>query len=100
MDNLKSVMEKLRAELLRLRNKIELSNDQLPIELGLPEILIEIEHELNNPAPSKKKLEEGSYGIFRLVTESYEFEKSDLGQELLSLRGKIKEFTSTLDSSE
>ena len=100
MDNLNSETEKLRDELLRVRNNIESSNDQLPIELGLPKILIEIENEINNPAPNKKNLEQGAFGIFRLVTESYEFEKSDLGQELLSLRGKIKEFISTLDASE
>ena len=87
-------------ELKNLRKKMESSNDQLPVELGLPKILLEIEHELNNRLPNKKGLEKGVYGIFRLVTESYELEKSDLGQELLNLRKKIKEFLSTLDTLE
>jgi hypothetical protein len=100
MNNRNKLMEELKSESLQLRKKIESSNDQLPIELGLPKLLIDIEFEINSPTPNKKKLEKGVYGIFRLVTESYEFEKSSLGQELLNLRVKIKEFASTLDVSE
>lgn len=96
MDNKNLLMEKLRSELLQLRRKIEVSDDRLPIELGLPAILLDIENQLNNQMPNKKILEKGAYGIFRLVTESYEFEKSHLGQELLDFREKIKKFASIL----
>jgi hypothetical protein len=96
MDNRNFLIENLKSELLQMINKIETSNDYLPIELGLPKLLLTIANELGSHTPNKKKIEQEGYGIFRLVTESYEFEKSELGQELLNLRMKIKEVASTL----
>jgi hypothetical protein len=100
MVNKNILMQELRYELLQLRKKIDSSNDQLPVQLGLPKLLLDIELEINSPKPDKKKLDKEVYGIFRLATESYEFEKSSLGQELLNLRVKIKEFSSKLEASE
>lgn len=100
MSEKKILAELLKYELMQLRKSTETSNDPLPIQLGFPKLLLDMEVELGNNNPNKEKLEKGCYGIFRLVTESYEFEKSDLGQELLLLRLKIKEFASTLTVSE
>ena len=100
MENKKYLLEKLKSELMNARTKIVSGNDNLPIELGLPKVLLDAENELNKNTPNKERLEKCAYGIFRLVTESHVFEKSTLGQELLSLRGKIKEFASTLTLSD
>jgi hypothetical protein len=100
MDNKNLLNESLRSEILQLVKKMESSNDRLPIELGLPKILVKIESEISTHTPNKKNIEKEAYGIFRLVTESYELEKSNLGQELLNLRTRIKEFVSTLDPLE
>jgi hypothetical protein len=54
MDNTNLVIEKLRSELLQLTKKLESSKDQLPMELGIPKILINIESELKNNPPDKK----------------------------------------------
>ena len=94
------LIEKLKSDLMQIRRKIEAGDDNLPIELGLPKVLFDIENELDNDTPDKGRLEKGAIGIFRLVTESYIFEKSALGQELLSLRAKVREFASTLATSE
>lgn len=96
MDNQSSLRDKLRTEVVEIRKKIESSGDNLPIELGFPKILSEAEHELNSSSPDKNRLEKAAYGIFRLVSESYEFERSSLGQDLLKLRLRIRDFISTL----
>jgi len=59
---------------METRKKIEMGDDNLP---------------------GKERRENDAFGIFRLVTESYFFGKSALGQKLLSLRVEIKEFAST-----
>lgn len=99
MENKSFLRDKLKSEVIEVRRKIESSSDNLPIELGFPKILSEVEDELNNNAIDKNQLEKTAYGIFRLVSESYEFEKSPLGQELLNLRSKIRDFISTLPLS-
>ncbi len=99
MVNKSSLRDKLKSEVIEVRRKIEASGDHLPIELGLPKILSEVEDELNNNIPDRKRLEKNAYGVFRLVSESHEFEKSPLGQELLNLRSRIRDFVSTLSTS-
>jgi len=99
MENKNVLQGKLKIELMQARMKIESGDDNLPIALGLPGVLYELEKELDKNSPDREMLEKGTYGIFRLITESYSFEKSVLGQELLSLRLKIKDFASTLTMS-
>ncbi len=92
MDNKKKANDELRQELMRVVNKIKLSDDKFPADVGLLKVLLEIENEMSNSTPDKKKLEKGTFGIFRLITESYSFEKSLLGQEVLNLHKRIKQF--------
>ena len=83
-------MDDLRREIQQLREKIESGNDPLPIDLGFPKLLVEIEGSLVSENIDIEKLKQYAYGIFRLVTESFEFEQSELGKELLEIRQKIK----------
>ena len=99
MVNKSLLRDKLKSDVIEIRRKTESSGDNLPIELGFPKILSEVEEALNNNTPDKKQLEKNVYGIFRLVSESYKFEKSPLGQELLNLRSRIRDFISTLPLS-
>ena len=99
-ENKNSILENMKIELIQVRKKIESGGDKLPIDLGLPRVLKEIENEMTKDTPNKERLEKETHGIFRLVTESYVLEMSALGQELLILRGKIREFASALTPSE
>lgn len=90
MEEIRALVEPLRQEIHQLREMIESGKDSLPIELGFPKLLVEIENTLASEKLDQEKLERCDYGIFRLVTESYSFEQSALGQELLSLGKKIR----------
>ncbi len=96
MENNNILVEPLTQEVFRVRKKIELGREPLAIELGFPKLLIEIEKILASKTLDKQRLEKCAFGIFRLVTESYVFEQSELGQELLNLRTKIRDFTHNL----
>ena len=95
MDNRTNSAESLRQQIQELIKKIESGNDSLPIELGFPKLLTEIDDILGAEILDVKKLERDAFGIFRLVTESYEFEQSDLGKQLLETRTKITDFLQT-----
>jgi hypothetical protein len=98
MENKIALAETLRSEIFQLRNRIESDEDSLARELEFPKLLIEIEKTLAPEMLNKEKLEGYAYAIFRLVTESYSFEKSILGQELLEARTKIRNFAHELPS--
>ncbi len=90
MENKKTSAESLRQEIHRIRVKIEKNKDTLAIELGFPGYLKKIEQFLSSGNLDSETLKRYDYGIFRLVTESYAFEQSALGRELLNLGTKIK----------
>jgi hypothetical protein len=89
MENQRLVADILRQEIHQIRERIESGNDTLPNELGFPRYLEKIEQFLSSGNLDKETLERYDFGIFRLVTESYTFEQSALGKELLSLGTKI-----------
>jgi hypothetical protein len=95
MNNKIDTIDYLRREIQQLRERIESGNDTFPIEMGFPKLLIEIGEMLVSENLDVEKLKRHAYGIFRLVTESYEFEQSDLGKQLLDIRLKIKKFSSS-----
>ena len=64
MENKRSLIENLKFDLMQIRTKIEAGDDNLPIELGLPKVLFDIENELDKGTPDKNKLEKGAFGIF------------------------------------
>jgi hypothetical protein len=83
----------LRQDVQQLREKIELGDDSLAVELGFPKLLLEIENLLASENPNNEKLNQNAYGIFRLVTESYAFEQSSLGKQLLEIGTKIRDLS-------
>ena len=88
--NNKSNSESLRHEIRELKEKIESGDDSLPIDLGFPTLLVELDEILASENFDVEKLERHAFGIFRLVTESYDFEQSSLGKQLLEIRAKIR----------
>ena len=88
MENSVIVAEVLE-ELHRIREKIETEHDSLAIELGFPGYLKKIEESLSSGNLDKEMLKRYDFGIFRLVTESFAFQQSSLGKNLLSLGTKI-----------
>lgn len=83
-------VENLQHEIRELKEKIESSDDSLPIKLGFPRLLVELDEILDSENLDVEKLDRNAFGIFRLVTESYEFEQSSLGKQLLEIRKKIR----------
>ena len=96
MTDKKDTAESLKEEIQRLRKEIESGSDHLPVQMGFPKLLVEIEEILDSKNMNLQKLEQLAFGIFRLVTESYEFEQSSLGKQLLDLRGKIRSISQIL----
>ncbi len=92
MKNKEELANDLRQKLSRVVNDVNKSEDKFPLEIGLLQVLVDLEIEMRNIIPNKTKLEEGAFGIFRLITESYSFQKSHLGNEMLSLHKNIKQF--------
>ena len=90
MSNQSNSVENLRYEIRELKEKIESSDDPLPIDLGFPKLLVELDETLDSEKLDVERLDQHAFGIFRLVTESYEFEQSDLGKQLLEIRKKIR----------
>jgi len=90
MKNQMDVVKSLRQEIQQLSEKIESGDDSLAVELGFPKLLVEIEEVLASANLDEVNLEQLANGIFRLVTESFEFEESDLGKQLLEVRTKIR----------
>ena len=90
MNNKRDSAESLRQEIKSLKEMIELGDDILPIEWGFPKLLKELDDSLADEKLDVDKLEQHAFGIFRLVTESYEFEQSSLGKQLMEIRTKIK----------
>jgi len=90
--------ESLRMLLLhvvKLKTEIEGSNDSIVFRSSLRIVLTELERELSAKSLNTKKLSQGAFGIFRLVTESSELENSPLGKDLLELRHQIRDFISS-----
>lgn len=96
MENKRDSAESLRQEIRQLREKIVSGYDPLAIELGFPEYLPIIEQALASEKLNKEKLERCAFGIFRLVTDSYSFEQSALGKELLNVEKKIRDLARDL----
>jgi hypothetical protein len=90
MENKQERMEKLKAEVLQIKNEILSMNDKLPIQIEILHFLIEIDEYLKLDILDKQKMENYSFGIFRLVTENYALEKSILGQDLLSIQKNMR----------
>jgi len=90
MDNKSNSVESLRHEIRELKEKIESGDDPLPEDLGLPKLLVELDEILASEKLVVEKLEQHAFGIFRLVTESYEFEQSGVGKQLLEIRTRIR----------
>lgn len=92
MKNKAELINELRQELNQTINKIKNDDDKFPIEIGLLKILTNLDAEIKKTVPDKKELEKVTFGIFRLMTESYSFQKSILGVVILNLHKNIKQF--------
>lgn len=92
MKNKEELVNELRQELNQTIDKIKNDDDKFPIEVGLLKIITDLDAEMKKTVPDKKELEKVTFGIFRLLTESYSFQKSILGAEILNLHKNIKQF--------
>jgi hypothetical protein len=92
MTNINDAIKKTRTKVITLKETIS-SNYVSPsgMVLSISNYLDEIEKYLLTEKLSKYKLDEYSFGIFRQVTDEYQFEKSQLGQGLLKLSVDLRE---------
>ena len=95
MDNRTNSAESLRQQIQELIKKIDRVMTLYQLSWDFQNYLTEIDDILGAEILDVKKLERDAFGIFRLVTESYEFEQSDLGKQLLETRTKITDFLQT-----
>lgn len=91
MSNINDATSKLRAEVMMLKESIT-SGYENPsgLVLAILNYLDEIEDYLLNEQLSNHKLDEYSFGIFRQVTDEYQLEKSQIGQDLLNLSVNLR----------
>jgi hypothetical protein len=85
------------AVLLRSRVLKAYKERGLKIEAqGIPELLAVIAEDMSTKRINKKRLESHALGIFRMITDGWIFEDTDLGQELMRFRLDLRKFASML----
>jgi hypothetical protein len=92
MDSIFNTIGKIRSE-IRASNEARSFNDVHTLNLvsALSDYLDEIEDCLTSKDLTKEKLDGFSFGIFRLVTDDGQLEKSPLGQDFLNFRIMLRE---------
>lgn len=101
MKNLKAqrTLKELRYELLYLQRQIQDFKRSHGKDSGLSNLLQCIEGDLLEERPNPDRLEEDAFGIFRLVTDSYALEESEIGKQLMEFRLKLREFAVILQEN-
>ena len=87
IEDLKSEVSTIKSDILSISNKF-------PIQVDILHVLTELDEHLVSGNLDKEKMEEYSFGLFRLTTENYTLEKSDLGKQLLNLQKNTRSFIS------
>lgn len=85
-------IEELKSEVLTTKSYILSISDKLPIQVDILHVLTEMYEHLMLGNLDKEKMEGYSFGLFRLTTENYTLEKSDLGKQLLNLQKNTRSF--------
>lgn len=92
MENKRKRIEEIKLEALKIKTSVLSTGNKLPIHVDILHVLTELDRHLMLENLDKQKMEKYSFGIFRLTTENYTLEKSDLGQNLLNLQKNIRRF--------
>jgi hypothetical protein len=92
MNSIFDTIGKIRSEIWT-STTTNLFSDEHTLNLvsAVSDYLDEIEDYLTSRNLAKEKLDEFSFGIFRLVTDDGQLEKSSLGQDLLNFRAMLRE---------
>ena len=93
------IVKELRSELLYLQRRIEDFKRAHGKDSGLSNLLRCIEEDLLEERPNPARLEEDAFGIFRLVTDSFALEESEIGKRLMEFRLKLREFAEILQEN-
>jgi hypothetical protein len=85
-------MEDLKSEVLEAKSYILSMSHKLPMHVDILQVLTEMEEHFTLRTSDKEKMEKSSFGLFRLTTENYTVEKSELGEKLITLQKNARSF--------
>ncbi len=86
----KRSINRITKEISKIENELSSEKDQAnPIVILLLKYLSEIKLYLSTEILNKKDIEQYSFGIFRVVTDDWNFEQSKIGKKLLDLCSEI-----------
>lgn len=97
MKDIKMLAEELKKDALFLRERvveIYRSKGIAPEFWGMPDLLEALVQDLDKDKVSKKRMEDHAYGIFRIITDGSILENSEVGEDLISFKERIREFGS------
>jgi hypothetical protein len=103
MNELETQMQGLRD--IALSFKFRLDNACREKELGLDtrgvaKLLNVIVDDMSKEKVNRERLESHAFGIFRIITDGWIFEDTELGQELMDFRLELRKFASKMPSME
>lgn len=104
MSDIQNYVSELRSKALMLRNKVKNAHSSRgfdPSKCGIYELLgviwedLGLEPESINP----ERLKGDAFGIFRIVTDGWILEESDIGQEVMNFRLELRKLASMLEQN-
>lgn len=103
MDDLAFQMQELKSIATLLKSRVNEAYQERGLKIedrGIPELLTVIAEDMSEERISRKRLESHAFGIFRIITDGWVFEDTDLGQELMKCRLKLRKFASALPNTD
>jgi hypothetical protein len=99
MNELKIQTQKIREKALSLRDRVNDSYLKKGIKInkrGISGLLEIVAEDMNEERIDKKRLESHAFGIFRIITDGWIFEDTDLGKDLMEFRLGLRKFASNI----
>ncbi|WKZ37737.1 MAG: hypothetical protein QY332_07300 [Anaerolineales bacterium] len=99
MEELRTEMQSITNAALSLKRRVKEEYRVKGIKIdsrGMLNLLESITEDLSKEKISKKRLESHAFGIFRIITDGWIFEKTEVGQDLMKFRLELRKFASRL----
>lgn len=101
MDKLKLQTQKVKEKALSLKLRVNEAYRERGIRIddnGIARLLEMVAEDMNKEENNKKRLESHAFGIFRIVTDGWIFEETDLGRELMEFRLELRKLSENMQT--
>ncbi len=99
MNDLAFQMQKLKSTATFLGSRVNEAYKERGLKIearGILELLAVIAEDMSEERINKERLESHAFGIFRMITDGWVFEDTDLGRDLMKFRSELRKFASAL----